>query len=332
MRVVIFLVLSLFSALAVGSDGVEAATTTKTNTTAAILTEKGFKLTDQTVSKANAGDAEAQLILGPVLMHGTDPALSLPEPCTTGESNPTPSASHPPGTATDLQRSALSAYDARLCDVVGARWLQLLEQRKVPEDHGRVVVEFELHNDGHIAETRVAENTEGRVLGMVCQKAILDPAPYAPWPPELYQLFPKPRRFRFLFEFDTRGKGYMTAVEVRNRPTDPLARDSETVIAIYLPKERDHGPSLENAIQPRQDFRYFDTVPPYFSYPSWNTPSWNTPFDATTMKSRIFQQTQPPQFQPPGNRGAAFALSGSHAEDQWRRFTERNRWPSLGIC
>ena len=74
MRAVIFLALSLFTGLAVGSDGSEVATTTKTNASASMLTGEGFTLDDQTVKKANAGDPQAQLILGLSLMNGTDKA------------------------------------------------------------------------------------------------------------------------------------------------------------------------------------------------------------------------------------------------------------------
>jgi hypothetical protein len=157
------------------------------------------------------------------------------------KTSPHQGASWRPDTASEEQRTVLSAYDNRLCDAIGTRWLQLLEERKVPQDHGRVVVGFELYSDGHIAETRVIENTEGQVFGWLCHKAITDPVPYESWPSELRSLFTKPRRFRVWFEFDVRGESRVTAVEVPRRPTGPLERDSETVIAIYLPEERNHG-------------------------------------------------------------------------------------------
>ena len=34
---------------------------------------------------------------------------------------------------------------------------------------------------------KVLENTVGDVLGYVCQKAVTDPAPFAPWPSEMRQ-------------------------------------------------------------------------------------------------------------------------------------------------
>ena len=45
-----------------------------------------------------------------------------------------------------------------------------------------MTIRFRLHADGTITEMNFVENTVDLALGLVCQSAIRDGAPYSPWP------------------------------------------------------------------------------------------------------------------------------------------------------
>ncbi len=104
-------------------------------------------------------------------------------------------------------------YDAAFADAVQTRWYQLLDARPTPPDSGRVVLEFQLHPDGSIDDLFVEDNTEGEILSALCQKALLDPTPYAAWPESMQNLFGDTRRFRMKFQFDALGVGYLEYAE-----------------------------------------------------------------------------------------------------------------------
>jgi hypothetical protein len=99
----------------------------------------------------------------------------------------------------DVMASPLGNYDLMLVEAVQQRWYDLLDAIKYSFDrHGKVVVSFRLHYDGKITDVQVLENTvderkEG-MLGYLCQKAILDPAPYPRWPTEIRRLIDKDHR------------------------------------------------------------------------------------------------------------------------------------------
>ena len=56
------------------------------------------------------------------------------------------------------------------------------------EGRGHVVLQFKLHHDGRITDMKVIENTVSETLSLICQKAVLDPAPFERWPTEMRQL------------------------------------------------------------------------------------------------------------------------------------------------
>jgi hypothetical protein len=86
--------------------------------------------------------------------------------------------------ALDVQGSVLGAYDEQFIAAVKARWYQLLENRSaiVP---GKVVVEFRMLPNGRITGLKVVTNEVSDLLATICQQAILDPAPYLPWPKQM---------------------------------------------------------------------------------------------------------------------------------------------------
>jgi hypothetical protein len=85
----------------------------------------------------------------------------------------------------DVKATPFGAYDAAFIAAVEARWHQLLDTHNYLQRSGKVVVEFRLTHDGRIMEMRVAENEVGDVLSLLCQSAIRDPSPYAPWPADM---------------------------------------------------------------------------------------------------------------------------------------------------
>jgi outer membrane biosynthesis protein TonB len=84
----------------------------------------------------------------------------------------------------DVKGTPFGSYDAAFIAAVQHRWDTLMEGR-IANSPGKVVVEFRLSYDGRITDLRVIESEVGDLLTLMCQKAILDPAPYPRWPIEM---------------------------------------------------------------------------------------------------------------------------------------------------
>ena len=83
----------------------------------------------------------------------------------------------------DVKVTGFSDYDRRFIEAVSQHWYDLLESQRFTLDRtGKVVLRFRLNCDGSISEMTIAENTVGDLLGYVCQKAVLDNAPFERWP------------------------------------------------------------------------------------------------------------------------------------------------------
>jgi hypothetical protein len=50
-----------------------------------------------------------------------------------------------------------------------------------------------------VTDMKVAENNVGEMLGLLCQKAVQDPAPYAAWPSDMRRLLGNTRSIQFTF-------------------------------------------------------------------------------------------------------------------------------------
>ncbi|HKW27916.1 MAG TPA: hypothetical protein VJT54_01160 [Verrucomicrobiae bacterium] len=86
----------------------------------------------------------------------------------------------------DVKATPFGAYDAAFIQAVTQRWYDLLDSRQFARDRsGKVVLRFHLNYDGRISDMVVMQNTVGDLLGYVCQKAVMDPAPYAQWPTDM---------------------------------------------------------------------------------------------------------------------------------------------------
>jgi outer membrane biosynthesis protein TonB len=102
----------------------------------------------------------------------------------------------------DTKSTEFGAYDAALVAAISQRWFTLLDERDYASDsRGKVVLQFALHYDGRVSDMNMAENTTGEVLGLICQKAVLDPAPFAAWPSDMRRILGDVRHIQFTFYY-----------------------------------------------------------------------------------------------------------------------------------
>jgi outer membrane biosynthesis protein TonB len=89
----------------------------------------------------------------------------------------------------DVKATPFGDYDSKFIEAVTQRWYDLLDSRQFAMDRsGKVTLRFHLNYDGSIVDMKVLENTVGDVLDYVCQKAVTDPAPFAPWPADMRRI------------------------------------------------------------------------------------------------------------------------------------------------
>ena len=81
-----------------------------------------------------------------------------------------------------------SSYDAAFIAAVQQRWYDLLDSSQFAQRSGKVVLEFRLTYDGRIVDLKVGDSEVGEILSLLCQRAILDPAPYARWPDDMRRM------------------------------------------------------------------------------------------------------------------------------------------------
>lgn len=82
----------------------------------------------------------------------------------------------------DVKVTGFGDYDERFIETVSHNWWNLLDSRQFSADQtGKVVLLFRLNYDGSISQMRIAQNNVGDLLGYVCEKAVLDGAPYERW-------------------------------------------------------------------------------------------------------------------------------------------------------
>jgi hypothetical protein len=104
----------------------------------------------------------------------------------------------------DVKATPFGVYDAAFIEAVESRWFALLDQISFDSyRHGKVELEFHLNYDGRITDMKVVQTTVGEMLGLLCQKAVLDPAPYDKWPQEMRLMMDKDyREIRFTFYYN----------------------------------------------------------------------------------------------------------------------------------
>jgi hypothetical protein len=103
----------------------------------------------------------------------------------------------------DAKGTSFGQYDRDFITAVSQRWYDLLDNIKYDGYRaGKVVLQFHLNYDGRITEMKVAESNVGEMLGLLCQKAVLDPAPFDKWPREMRLMVgsdSRPIQFTFFY-------------------------------------------------------------------------------------------------------------------------------------
>jgi hypothetical protein len=104
----------------------------------------------------------------------------------------------------DVRATGFGAYDRAFVDAVSARWYHLLDNMSYDGyRQGKVVLQFVLNYDGRITEMKVVSNTVTESLSLLCQKAVLDPAPFERWPREMRLMVGEDsRRITFTFNYN----------------------------------------------------------------------------------------------------------------------------------
>jgi hypothetical protein len=105
--------------------------------------------------------------------------------------------------ALDVKGTPFGGYDAELVAAIQSKWYYLIDQTGTGHNRtGHVVLEFKLHHDGSVSGMNEMESTVGEFLSVLCQKAVLDPAPFRKWPTEMRLLFKQDyREVRFTFYY-----------------------------------------------------------------------------------------------------------------------------------
>ena len=108
-----------------------------------------------------------------------------------------------PNTGFDVKATGFGAYDRAFIDAVSSRWYDLLDNMSYDAyQPGRVKLEFNLNYDGRITEMKILETTVTETLTLLCQKSVLDPAPFEKWPPDMRRMMGESRRITFTFFYN----------------------------------------------------------------------------------------------------------------------------------
>jgi hypothetical protein len=88
----------------------------------------------------------------------------------------------------DVKATPFGAYDAAFIAAVQQRWYDLIDNSQVVPRSGKVMLQFRLTYDGRITDMKVNLDTVGELLSLLCQRAVLDPQPYARWPSDMRRM------------------------------------------------------------------------------------------------------------------------------------------------
>ena len=95
----------------------------------------------------------------------------------------------------DALSSPFGAYDQAIIYAVQARWYALLDSKNYAgEANGKIALEFRLHQDGRVTDLKVNQQSVDEIYSIICQRAILDNAPYEKWPPDMRRMIQKDYR------------------------------------------------------------------------------------------------------------------------------------------
>ena len=100
----------------------------------------------------------------------------------------------------DAKASPFGNYDARLIAAIQDRWHNIIPSVR---EVGRVVVTFNLWENGDVTDIEVERSTVSSILSLKCERAVREPAPFDPWPDKMREFIGNDRRFvRFTFYYN----------------------------------------------------------------------------------------------------------------------------------
>ena len=78
-----------------------------------------------------------------------------------------------------------NAYSEKILSDIGSRWTWLVDQYYAKGQPGSVKLNFALYPSGRADHFKVVQNTALPIFGSYCRKAVMDCAPFGPWPDEM---------------------------------------------------------------------------------------------------------------------------------------------------
>ncbi|MEW6302758.1 MAG: hypothetical protein AB1705_04760 [Verrucomicrobiota bacterium] len=89
----------------------------------------------------------------------------------------------------DAVGTPFGAYDQAVLTAIQQRWYDILDgQRYMHDRKGEVLLEFRMHADGRVTDMRTADQSVDDFLALLCQRAVLDPAPFPKWPGDMRRM------------------------------------------------------------------------------------------------------------------------------------------------
>jgi hypothetical protein len=104
----------------------------------------------------------------------------------------------------DTKATPFGSYDAAIIAAIQKRWYDILDSGDhVRGRSGKVVIDFHLMPDGRVTAVRMSESDVGDLLALICERSIIDPSPFDPWPSDLRRLVQGDyREVRFTFYYE----------------------------------------------------------------------------------------------------------------------------------
>jgi hypothetical protein len=98
--------------------------------------------------------------------------------------------------------SPFRQYEHDLLFAIEKRWYDLMDAQNVSKKaRGKVTFAFTLHSDGSVSDVAPEEGTLDEPYKTLCEKAIVDVAPFPKWPDAMVSMLGDSRRLTFTFYY-----------------------------------------------------------------------------------------------------------------------------------
>jgi len=92
----------------------------------------------------------------------------------------------------DARGSELGVYSSKLIEAITQCWHDKLDSYPgIIPPGGKVVVQFRVHLDGRVTDTRTASSSVGALQSYFCLQSITEPAPFDEWPESMHRMLGK---------------------------------------------------------------------------------------------------------------------------------------------